>query len=831
MCVVPTGEVDSASGLPHGQGTVHYCDGRMRNGFWTNGLVISPQHQQDEQRETTKDARGTSEIGSLPSEMIGYSIDSKTTFGSMNSFPSISGMEGHDDTYFSVGESAPHFVTRMPYSDIYGCNGMYTGEVVGRSGLPHGQGTLYYCDGRIRSGLWTNGLAGLLSPQHHQSVQQQQHEVIAAKDEKGCSDEDNCAELPIHNEKGSLEDEYSVELPIRGRSTTKTERHKKRKARVQQAQEIHRRHQSHPANQEVSSPFTETVASKLSVPREESRTSAATEEATTSAKSLSSIMSKPLENSIGNSSDVGLQQDGPKPLIQRKARVQQAQEIHCRRQSHPANQEVSSPFTETVASKLSVPREESRTSAATEEATTSAKSLSSIMSKPLENSIGNSSDVGLQQDGPKPLIPTSHGDKAHSSDRIKAIMERKQQQKRLEEDECLKDKESNASGSSSIFTITKNRLKRYLRTYKTRRKKDKPGSSHVQKKGLSNDDIPERNNPTTSSQVVSFKTPYDQASLELISEDVSGDEFSTGPNTFHPPNRNYIAPLYDNNDLPPGLLPLSKFKSSVTIETTSVCPSTACSVLTSYSAFIESDIISPNLKGPESDDTTRIINLLWTEDTADREVDAGMIISGRYTGPINKEFVPNGEGKLLVKDINFHGQWVDGNLITPLTIPEDESVNSETDKDNFKSSDLQEMSIRYILNKGMNKSIKGNTTSLLKPMMKYLLGDACRTPKDMIIKRINIDAVHSTSLLMKWGQCFVKRSNGVWTMAIMVDRGLQPRRRRRNERASWRSVWDIDSTSDDLEEAMLFVINEDAGTKIIGRSCWGKFVRQVRDDP
>lgn len=54
----------------------------------------------------------------------------------------------------------PHHVTRMPFTDAYGDKGWYTGEVASVSGLPHGKGTMHYCDGRVRDALWSNGMAG-----------------------------------------------------------------------------------------------------------------------------------------------------------------------------------------------------------------------------------------------------------------------------------------------------------------------------------------------------------------------------------------------------------------------------------------------------------------------------------------------------------------------------------------------------------------------------------------------------------------------------------------------------------------------------------------------
>lgn len=54
--------------------------------------------------------------------------------------------------------NGPHRVSRMPFTDAYGYKGWYTGEVASGSGLPHGRGTLHYCDGRVCETRWSNGL-------------------------------------------------------------------------------------------------------------------------------------------------------------------------------------------------------------------------------------------------------------------------------------------------------------------------------------------------------------------------------------------------------------------------------------------------------------------------------------------------------------------------------------------------------------------------------------------------------------------------------------------------------------------------------------------------
>lgn len=144
--------------------------------------------------------------------------------------------------------------------------------------------------------------------------------------------------------------------------------------------------------------------------------------------------------------------------------------------------------------------------------------------------------------------------------------------------------------------------------------------------------------------------------------------------------------------------------------------------------------------------------------------------------------------------------------------------------------------------------------------LKYTLGEACRTPIDMIINRSNKKAIQSAALLKKWDQVFIKRSNGLWTVAVMIDRALQPAAPREEESSSsqllskkknkrhsrrsaeprnnhpthksshWCTVWEIDPTLMELDECMLFAIDGDGATKIINRKSLGKYeyVRRIK---
>ena len=50
----------------------------------------------------------------------------------------------------------------------------------------------------------------------------------------------------------------------------------------------------------------------------------------------------------------------------------------------------------------------------------------------------------------------------------------------------------------------------------------------------------------------------------------------------------------------------------------------------------------------------------------------------------------------------------------------------------------------------------------------------CRAPNNMITRKSDDEAIHSASLLKVNELAFLKRSNGLWTTAILADRSLQP---------------------------------------------------------
>eukprot|EP00956_Cyclotella_meneghiniana_P020178 scaffold35268_cov36-Cyclotella_meneghiniana.AAC.3 len=123
------------------------------------------------------------------------------------------------------------------------------------------------------------------------------------------------------------------------------------------------------------------------------------------------------------------------------------------------------------------------------------------------------------------------------------------------------------------------------------------------------------------------------------------------------------------------------------------------------------------------------------------------------------------------------------------------------------------------------------SNSLSRPP--YNLGDIARTPKHMITQESDVEAIHSASLLKVNELAFLKRSNGLWTTAILADRSLQPTKTMQRRSANWYSEWEIASFKEvedtEFEETFLFVINEEGAKKIVQRRHWGKYVRRMID--
>ncbi|KAL7484602.1 hypothetical protein ACHAW6_010232 [Cyclotella cf. meneghiniana] len=264
----------------------------------------------------------------------------------------------------------------------------------------------------------------------------------------------------------------------------------------------------------------------------------------------------------------------------------------------------------------------------------------------------------------------------------------------------------------------------------------------------------------------------------------------------------------------------------------------------------------------QKDDGMEVLDLHWTNG----------IVYGKYSGPINTSLQPHGRGTLKI-----NGFWENGTLLYPdfngpsatvvsrdvqtaisissvkahkhIVIPaapgckiEDEPIpplktttdgTYPTDKldspeksfsSRLSSSHLSSLSTEATdgtakLRKNLRRSVHCTTQS----HQKYHVGEVARSPNDMIIHRSYFDAIDSASMIQKMQQAFIKRSNGLWTCAVLVERAVQPINGKH-----WYTEWEINSAEMKLEESMLFVINDDGSTKIVNKRNWGKFVRRIK---
>lgn len=249
---------------------------------------------------------------------------------------------------------------------------------------------------------------------------------------------------------------------------------------------------------------------------------------------------------------------------------------------------------------------------------------------------------------------------------------------------------------------------------------------------------------------------------------------------------------------------------------------------------------------------TKVTDLLW--------IDFKAKLYGRFSGPVDTQLRPHGDGSLILQGNPFHvfyGTWIDGNLVSPL-LNEDEmkernrpnSVMSQTCTDlpfgrSRRSSDASLIDDRSSSKiSTSNPSLSSLSDTRRQPSVssgsrakagrrkkrnprRYKLGEVCRSPSDMILYRSNTDAIDSASLLNKMDQAFLKRSTGLWTCAVVAERSLQPQLK--GVKNHWFTSDEIEDLPDnvEMEESLLFVIDEDGATKIVKRKHWGRFVRRM----
>ncbi|KAL3800199.1 hypothetical protein HJC23_001120 [Cyclotella cryptica] len=282
----------------------------------------------------------------------------------------------------------------------------------------------------------------------------------------------------------------------------------------------------------------------------------------------------------------------------------------------------------------------------------------------------------------------------------------------------------------------------------------------------------------------------------------------------------------------------------------------------------------------------QVFDLPWVDNRPDSN------LQGRYSGPVDESLLPHGRGTVVLEgneSLQFFGLFEHGTLAstlicggerkTPATasavekrnsfssanaksvgrVPQEPSgviiddvpfvpnnvqpkkvdppklktktsvVDRRPSSESFSPASIQITSI--LRDRPSSRTSNGPMTDpqSTSSRQKYALGDVARTPRDMIIHKSNNDAIHSASLLKKYEQAFLKRSNGLWTAAVLADRSLQPTNisGARGDSSHWFAEWEIDPETMELEDSMLFVINGDGATKIVQRRHWGRFVRRM----
>ena len=278
---------------------------------------------------------------------------------------------------------------------------------------------------------------------------------------------------------------------------------------------------------------------------------------------------------------------------------------------------------------------------------------------------------------------------------------------------------------------------------------------------------------------------------------------------------------------------------------------------------------------------TQVIDLPWCYNNKGTVSDDNFVTDlnkgGLYSGPVNELLKPHGNGNLVVKAMNdsfvtLYGTWDDGRLVSPLVDEKEPATDDENDVDDkpepcsprgrlkvkndiiipnnikqptksikytvnshYKHNRISRAVIqkeRKAINKMRERTNKNRRKPKQPPIAKYNIGDACRTPQDMIICCSKEESIDSAGHMKKWDGAFIKRTSGVWTYAILIERSMQPIdvTKKRLEYMYWASVWEVDPRCE-MEDSMLFAIDDDGGTKIIPKRCWAKYVRRVRHNP
>ena len=111
----------------------------------------------------------------------------------------------------------------------------------------------------------------------------------------------------------------------------------------------------------------------------------------------------------------------------------------------------------------------------------------------------------------------------------------------------------------------------------------------------------------------------------------------------------------------------------------------------------------------------------------------------------------------------------------------------------------------------------------------YSLGDVARCSSHMIIESTPEQAFQSINTLTNRDFVFIKRSDGSFSYSIVACRTLEPSTKKNDSIDNGASLSDVSprSTSETLEECMIFVLNETGSTLKLWKHEWIQYVRLV----
>ena len=170
-----TGAVDSTSGTPHGRGTMNYSNGNVYEGEWVNGVSVTPSKTREEPMPGSSSIGGSSGHRSKhhhhhrpPPRPLGRSaLPTHYEDGGKVDPPAFHPppRQNHRPPPMMAAPFPPpqqhppparKVVCGMPWSDVSGDNGSYTGEVNSLN-IPDGMGSMRYDNGIVVEGAWNDG--------------------------------------------------------------------------------------------------------------------------------------------------------------------------------------------------------------------------------------------------------------------------------------------------------------------------------------------------------------------------------------------------------------------------------------------------------------------------------------------------------------------------------------------------------------------------------------------------------------------------------------------------------------------------------------------------